>query len=89
MGNIVRKGYYIDEVENDVAFGFYNRGYTAKAENYRYYKEYYVGAKQRKWALRTQKGWEAWILLRAKLFGKRISFDMVQRCNGEHYGDFC
>ena len=83
--HFIRKGAYIDAVLGDVNYGCFVRGYNVCAENYQYYSEYKVSEKRRIIARRAQKIWEMWILLRTKLFGKRISFDLIKRSNGEHF----
>ncbi len=83
-GKVIRKGAYLDAVEDDFWFGKSQRGYNTAKENYRYYTQYHASEGRKKWCRRLQKCWEFWVFLRTVLFGKRINFDMVKRCNGEH-----
>lgn len=83
-GKVIREGAYIDAVEGDFFWGKQRRGYNTSKENYQYYTQYHASERRKKWCRRIQKCWELWVLIRAVLFGKRITFDMVKRCNGEH-----
>lgn len=84
IGKVIRKGAYMDAVEGDFCFGKSQRGYNTAKKNYQYYTQYRASERRKKWCRRIQKCWDFWVLARAVLFGKRIHFEMVERCNGEH-----
>ena len=83
-GKIIRQGAYLVAVEGDFWFGKTARGYNTAPENYQYYSEYHATERRKKWCVRIQKAWELWVNIRTVLFGKRIDFDMIKCCNGEH-----
>lgn len=83
-GKLIREGSYLDAVEGDFFWGKQRRGYNTAKENYQYYTQYRASERRKKWCRRIQKCWDFWVLARAALFGKRIHFGMVERCNGEH-----
>lgn len=84
VGKIIRQGAYLDAVEGDFWFGKNQRGYNTAMENYKYYTQYQASDKRKCWCRRIQKVWELWVMARTYLFGKRISYEMIQRCRGEH-----
>lgn len=84
MGKLMRQAAYIDAVEGDFWFGKTSRGYNVGPQCYQYYNDYHATERDRSRAQRMRKIWEFWVYVRTYLFGKRIDFDMVKRCNGEH-----
>lgn len=84
-GKIIRQGAYRIAVEDDFNVGKITRGYNTARENYKYYEQYSATERRKKWCRRIQKCWELLVMTRAVLFGKRITFDMIKRCNGEHF----
>jgi len=83
-GKFIRNGSYTDAVRKDYDYGIFQRGYNISKESYPYYKEYESSSFWCRKSAYIQKCWDAWILLRAILFGRRIPFALIKKCNGEH-----
>ncbi len=84
VGKLIRNASYTNAVNADFDFGKFQRGYNISRESYQYYKQYKTSSFWCRKSAYIQKCWDAWILLRAILFGKRIPFALIKKCNGEH-----